>query len=130
MAQALYLLRFGLKLHKGKTLRQVRIGLKWMVAYAQAAQRVDHERHYGITRFPYEPGTAIMAFAGGFFDHPEWPLWRALEKQGSMRAVADHEFKYVNATGYWLTFQNAAVVLQSEHLDSDPALAHRLDVWG
>lgn len=53
VVQALDLLQHGLDLRKGMTLQAVGIGLECMEDHAEAAQRVNHDRHYGITRIPY-----------------------------------------------------------------------------
>ena len=115
---------------KGKTITEAGIDASWMAAYGCVARRCDEDRRYGITRYPYEAGPAVAAFVGGFFDHREWPLRRGLLGQSSMRAVAEYEAKYVNATGYWAAFHQSAITLRTESIEENkPEDARRFDVW-
>lgn len=74
---------------KGKTLAEAEIDLEWMTYYGTLSQRAVQDRCYGLTRYPYEPGPAVSAFAGGFFEHKHWPLRRALSAHGSIREVME-----------------------------------------
>lgn len=129
MTDALDLLRRGLELTKWNTLSDAGIEVKWMEAHGQVAELTDSDWKYGITRFPYEPGQALISLAGGFFDHPEWPLRKSLEKHASMRAIAEYEAKYINCIGYLLEFNNSATDLQMELIPDDSDSAHRFAVW-
>lgn len=118
------------KLEKGVTLSEAGISADWVSSYAEVAERVERSRKFGISRYPYEAGPAVHAFRGGFFDHKDWPLRRGLEKQGSMRSVAEYECKYVNAAGYWASFHESAIELRAERLSQDRnSEAEKLDVW-
>lgn len=119
------------KVAKGATLADAGIDHGWMTTYASVAQRLDVDRRYGLTRYPYEPGPAMMAFVGGYFDHREWPPRKQLlESQRSMRPVAEYEAKYVNAAGYWCSFHQSAIDLRDTAIDEKKKEeAERLDVW-
>lgn len=124
------LLNKGKLIANGKSMAEAGVDAKWIERYATVAERVDRNRKYGLSRYPYEPGCAINALAGGFFDHKEWPIRKALEKHSSMRAVSEYEAKYINSTGYWLTFHDAAIELRTEEINAkDEAKAVEFDVW-
>lgn len=91
ITQANDLLLRGLELSRWNNIYESWIGPEWMEAYSRIADRCDRERRYGIYRYPYEASSTMVALAGGFFDHPYWPLLKGLEKHGPMRAVAYHE---------------------------------------
>lgn len=98
--------------------------------YGTVAERVDRDRWYGLIRNPYEAGSAFGAFLGGFFVHREWTPRKSLEKQSSMRPVAEYEAKYVNSAGYWASFYEAAIDICQDALSADDeAKADRFDVW-
>lgn len=119
------------KIAKGSTMAEAGIDAKWLASYASIAERVDRCRRYGISRYPYEAGPSVNAFLGGFFDNKEWCLRKGLEKQASMRAVAEYEAKYVNAAGYWGAFHEAALDLRQESINSaKDEDAKQFDVWG
>lgn len=72
----------------------------------------------------------MSAFFGGFFEHRDWPIRRALGAHESMRAVIDYEAKYVNVAGYWCTFNQAAIGLRQEaSKEGNNDLAGQYDVW-
>lgn len=71
ISQATEILRRSLEFGRGKTVYEAGIGAEWMESYARIAERFDLERCYVVSRYPYEASLAIVAFAGGFFDHPE-----------------------------------------------------------
>lgn len=62
-----------------------------------------------MTRYPYEAGTPVNAFVGGFFDQREWPLRKNMEKQESLRAIDSYEDKYIKIAGYWGAFHESAI---------------------
>jgi len=115
---------------KGKTLAEAGIDTSWMVAHGMIARRTRDDKDFGLTRYPYEQGPSVSAFAGGFFEHREWTLRTGLERHSSMRAVAEHEANYINAAGYWMAFHESAIALCEEHLtkkEFDAAL--EFEVW-
>lgn len=129
VTHAFDLLSRGLELTKGKTFSDVGIEVKWMEAEGQMSERMDRDQKYGITHFPYDPSQELIAFAAGFLEHSEWPLSKALEKHGRMRAVAEYEVKNIKFIGNWLAFHRSATDLQMEHIYDDSESAHRLVVW-
>lgn len=123
------LLRRGLESLKGKILEETDIGIAWVEAYAIISERVERDRRVGITRYKFEAGAPIVAMAGEFFDHKEWPLRKALAQHPSMRAVAEHEAKYINCAGYWLMSNESALMLRMEKGKNDESVVQRFDVW-
>ena len=71
---------------------QAGISGDWLEAYARVAERTDRENRYGLTRYPFESGSAASALVRGFFDNEEWTLRRKLSKQqnGLVRWWAIH----------------------------------------
>lgn len=126
IAQANVLLRRGIKVRQGNTMYEAGIGSEWMEAYVIVAERCDRKRRYRIWGYPYEASPNIVALVGGFFDHPDWPLKKSLEKPSSMHAVAQNEFKYVNSVGYFMIFHHAAVELHAEVEITHPVLANQM----
>lgn len=59
-----------------------------MRSYAKSAVRADHEKRFGLTRYPFQAWNAASAFVGGFFDNGDWPLRRKVAKQQSRSLVA------------------------------------------
>lgn len=120
------------KVADGSTITEAGIDAAWMQTFANISQRLDLNRRFGLTRYPYEPGPRLMAFVGGYFDHKEWPLRKELlEAQRSMRPVAEFEAKYVNASGYWCAFHQGAIELRDAAIgEKKDEEAKRLDVWG
>lgn len=117
-------------IEKGKSMDEAGIGPEWMVAYARIAERNDRDRRFGLSRYPYEPGPSVAAFTGGLFDHREWPLRKGLERHQSMRAVSEYECKYINAAGFWSSFQETAISLRQESLAQKKLEdAEKFDVW-
>lgn len=106
------LLAKGKLVDQGKTLAEANVDARWIVAYGMIAERVDRDRRYGLSRYPYEAGAAIGVLTGGVFDHREWPLRKELERHSSLRSVSEYEAKYVNAAGYWNSFHTAAISLR------------------
>lgn len=115
---------------KGKTLEEAEIDSDWLMAYAAVARRCRDDRELRLTRWPYEQGDSVSAFTGGFFEHREWPPRKQLEKHSSMRAVYEYEANYINSSGYWMSFHQAAICLRQEAIeDKDEEKAFRFDVW-
>ena len=115
---------------KGNIMQEANIDLAWMRGYGSIARRARDDREFGLTRYPYEQGPTVGAFAGGFFEHREWPIRRGLEKHNSLRPVLEYEANSINAAGYWMSFHEAAISLRHEALqekmDSD---AEYFDAW-
>jgi len=115
---------------KGKSLAEAGIDGKWMRAYATIAKRCRDDKDFGLTRYPYEQGPSVGAFTGGFFEHREWPLRKAMESHKSMRAVFEYEANYTNAAGYWMAFHEAALSLRQDELEEKNMEKAKLyDVW-
>jgi hypothetical protein len=72
------------KVKKGSTLEEARVEGAWLTAYAQIARRYRDDRDFGVTRFPYELGPGVNPFAGGYFEHREWPISRGMERHASL----------------------------------------------
>ena len=72
----------------------------------------------------------MAAFAGGFFEHREWPLRKNMEKHESLKAVAEYEANYINSAGYWMSFHEASLDLCQEMLEEkEDEEAKNYDVW-
>lgn len=107
VTMACELLAKGKLIAAGKSLDEANVEPAWIVAYGMVAERVDRDRRYGLSRYPYKAGPAIGALKGGFFDHREWPLRKGLEKHPSLHSVHTFEAKYVNASCYCNAFHEA-----------------------
>lgn len=115
---------------KGKSLSESGIDAEWIRFYAHISRRCRDDRECGLSRYPYEQGPSVSAFTGGFFEHPEWPLRKHMEKHKSMHPVAEYEANYINAAGYWMAFHEAAISLRQEALvDKKDEDAVKYDVW-
>lgn len=124
------LLLKGKEVSKGKSLAEAEIEPKWMSAYGVIARRCRDDKDFSLSRYPYEQGPSVSAFSGGFFEHREWPVRRAMEKHNSMRPVFEFEANYTNAAGYWMAFNKSAMALRHEAMeDKDDAKAQLYDVW-
>jgi hypothetical protein len=120
------------KVAKGDTLEAAGIEHFWLSAYATIARRCRDDREFGVSRYPYEQGPGVGPFSGGFFEHREWPVRRGMERHPSLRPICEYESNYVNAAGYWLSFNQSALALRDECLGMAPpdtALAERYDIW-
>jgi hypothetical protein len=126
-------LRMCRKVAKGEDPVDVGFTTDLIKTYGRIARRTRDDRELGLSRYPYEEAPGVGPYNGGFFAHPEWPIRRGLARHASLRALAEYEANYVNATGYWLSFSEAAIALRDEELekDGDAALAEagRLDTW-
>lgn len=118
------------KVTKGESMAEAGIEPAWLSAYGKVARRCRDDKDFGLSRYPYERGPGVGAFTGGFFEHREWPLRKGLEKHSSLRPICEHEANYINATGYWMSFHEAAIALRQEAIDdkSDED-ALKFDVW-
>lgn len=85
------LIERGLQVSRRNTPTAACVDMRWVTAYGMVMERVDRDRRYGLSRYPYEAGSSLGALTGGFFDHPEWTLRKGLEKHPSMRAAAEYE---------------------------------------
>ena len=101
-------------------------------AYGTIARRCRDEKDFGMTPYPYEQGLGVLAFSGGFFDHPDWALRRGMEKHSRLRPVVEYEANYINSAGYWMAFHESAISLRDEALgapDRDSEEANEYDFW-
>lgn len=115
---------------KGKSISEAEIEMKWVHAYATIARRCRDDKDFGLSRYPYEQGPSVSAFTGGFFEHREWPIRKAMEAHKSMRAVFEYEANYTNASGYWMAFNQAAISLRQEAQEQKRYdQAEIYDVW-
>ena len=118
------------KVAAGKSMTEAGIDTKWIEAYARIAERADREQRYGLSRYPFQAGSSVSAFIGGFFDNKEWPLRCQLSKQQSMFSVAEHEAKYINAAGYWSAMHHTAYQMRQEAFDAGKKDdAEMFDAW-
>lgn len=117
---------------KGKTASEAGIEPAWLRSYGAVARRCRDDQELGVSRYPFQLAPrGVSPFIGGFFPHMSWDLRVDLEKQASMRPIAQYECNYVNATGYWLAFNKAAISLRQEAFAaSDVANAELYDCWG
>lgn len=88
-----------------------------MRAYGVVARRCRDDKYFGLTRYPYEQGPSLAAFAGGFFEHRGCSLRRAIEKHNRMRPLFEYEANYTNSAGYWMAFSEAAMSLRHESVE-------------
>jgi hypothetical protein len=91
------------------------------------------DKDFGATRFPYELGSGVNPFAGGYFEHREWPIRRVMELHASLRPFNEYEAHHVNAVGYWMAFSSSAMYLRDRALNMEGqtgvAEAQLYDVW-
>jgi hypothetical protein len=122
------------KVKKGSTLEEAGVEGAWLTAYAQIARRCRDDRDFGVTRYPYELGPGVNPFAGGYFEHREWPIRRGMERHASLRTIYEFEAHYVNSAGFWMAFSTAAMALRGEALakpdTSGVEDAKKYNVWG
>jgi hypothetical protein len=125
-------LRLCRKLAKGEDPEDVGFARELVTSYGRVARRVRDDTDMGLSRYPHEAAPGVSPFTGGYFAHPEWPVRRGLPRHASLRALAEHESNYVNATGYWLSFSEAALALRDEEIARDSEIgnqeAGRLDI--
>lgn len=112
------------KVSKGENPTSAGIESIWLTTYASKARRCRDDKDLGLSRYPYEAGPSTQAFDGGFFPHRQWSLRKALEKHPSMRAVCEYETNYINASGFWMAFHQAAFALRQEALAKE-----KFDAW-
>lgn len=101
-----------------------------MHSYGVIARHCRNDKDFDFTRYPYEQNPSVSAFCGGFFEHRECPIRKAMEKHNSMGPVFEYEANYTSATGYWMAFSEAAMVLQNDAIPKkgdDKALLY--DFW-
>lgn len=106
------------KVASGKSITEAGITADWLQDYAKIAERADHEQRFGVTRYAFQAGDAASAFIGGFFDNEDWLLRQKLAKQQSIHSVAEHEAKYINASGYWSIVRHVPYELRQEVFES------------
>jgi hypothetical protein len=84
-----------------------------------------------VSRYPCELSSGVNPFAGGYFEHREWPVRKATERHTSPCPLYEYEANYINSTGYWLVFDEEALALRDEALtEKDDPNPLRMDVWG
>jgi hypothetical protein len=66
------LLRKAKKVRKGAPLADAEIDEAWLTTYVAIARRCCVDRDSGVSRYPYELGSGVNPFAGGYFEHREW----------------------------------------------------------
>lgn len=127
------LLRAAKKMAKGADAEDAGFEREYLTSYAAVARRYRDDRDLGLSRYPYEAAPGVSPYTGGFFSHPEWSVRKGLEKHAGLRAIAEYEAHYTNASGYWMAFAETALCLRGEELDktanSGARAAERFDVW-
>lgn len=118
-------------INNGKSFEEVNFKAEWMEAYGQIAGRCRDDKDFSVTPWTYEKGPRAGAAAGGLFAHRAWPVRVEMEKHSSLRANYEYEANYVNTTGYWLAFVEAAIALRQEVINSTDMGADPLpfDAW-
>jgi hypothetical protein len=95
-------------------------------------RRCRDDVDFGVSRYPYELGPGVNPFAGGYFEHAEWPIRRRMHKFASLRPLYEYEANYTNAAGNWMAFSSTATTLRSEALargGTGLVEAQRYDLW-
>jgi hypothetical protein len=106
------LLRKSKKSKRGATSEEADTDGAWLTAYARIARMCRDDKDLGVSRYPCEKATGVRPFAGGYFEHREWTIRRAMERHPSLRPRFEHEAHYMNSAGYWMSFRSAAVRLR------------------
>lgn len=102
-----------------------------MKDYGPVARRCRDEKDFSFTCWPYAQVPGVGATVAGFFAHRPWPVRVEIEKHSNLRTIYEYNAMYINATGHWLAFVEAAIALRQEPVDATDMAAEALllDEW-